>query len=92
MSKPDAPEPRDVTDRYSSVAFGAPVLIGTETISRWSRKTHHDDRQPKANQANIARPIKLLDLGPGWMGLAQGDAIEEVPAANIVSRRREQRK
>ncbi len=90
MSTP--PDKNDITERYSAVQFGVAVLVGTDTIARWSRKTHVDDRQPRENSANIAQPIKLLELGPGWIGLAQGDVVEEVPVANIVSRRRQPRK
>ncbi len=89
MSKPD---PTDVTERYARVQFRDQVLVGTDTLTAWSRQSHFDGRQPRDNSANVGKPIRLLELGSGWLGLALGDDVIEVPMSNIVSRHRAGRK
>jgi hypothetical protein len=85
----------DVTDRFGRVEFVAPVqATAQESLSSWSRQHHHDSRIRKDGSfPPSGRPIKLLDLGHGWLGLQEHgrDDICEVPLTNIKSRLRQQR-
>lgn len=85
-------DPVDITDRYARVQFRDPVLVSPDTLTAWSRKTHVDERAPRDNGANLGKPIRLLELGNGWLGLQAGEDVVEVPMSNIVCRLRQARK